>query len=335
MQCKWAGHVSEEVYVSNGTRQGQNSSTLLFNIYLDQLLLKLKEEGIGCHLGNDYVGSFSYADDVFLNSPTTTGLSCMLSTCESFSAEYNMTFNESKTVCIAFSKETIDCDAKVTLNNKPLKWCKTVKHLGNKVNHNLSDELDIDLKVGSFIGSVNKIIAKVPYASYVTKCKLFSSYCTSFYGSQCWDLSDRHINKLVTTWNKCVRRLLNIPQRTHCALLPRLIGLNPIQFDIENRFFKYVKQWLCSHNTIVQYIITRSMHGFHGILGRSIKHIVNKYNCNLKSFSDCDRLLNISGQNVDSSQVQKVEQIKELLQCKLSGFNDSEQYDIISYLCTE
>ena len=116
-------------------------------------------------------------------------------------------------------------------------------------------------------------LAKVPFASYDTKCKLFSSYCTSFYGSQSWDLSSRHIQKLLTSWNKCVRRLLNLQYTTHRALLPDLIGLKPLMHDLVFRFYKYVRQWILSKNSMVQYLILRSMYGFYGTLGQSIRYL--------------------------------------------------------------
>ena len=38
-------------------------------MYFDELLLKLKQSGIGCHLGNLYTGALEYADDVGLLPP--------------------------------------------------------------------------------------------------------------------------------------------------------------------------------------------------------------------------------------------------------------------------
>ena len=52
---------------------------LLFTVYLDQLILALKESGIGCHLNGMFVGAFIHADDVTLLAPTSMALKAMLS----------------------------------------------------------------------------------------------------------------------------------------------------------------------------------------------------------------------------------------------------------------
>ena len=37
---------------------------------MDVLLLKLSKAGVGCHMGNSFVGSLCYADDVTLIAPS-------------------------------------------------------------------------------------------------------------------------------------------------------------------------------------------------------------------------------------------------------------------------
>ena len=76
---------------------------LLFTVYLDQLILALKESGIGCHLNGMFVGAFIYADDVTLLAPTSMALKAMLSTCTDFAASHNLLFNASKTKCMYFN----------------------------------------------------------------------------------------------------------------------------------------------------------------------------------------------------------------------------------------
>ena len=39
-------------------------SPTLFSIYLDKLLGILRTSNVGCRYGNQYMGAFSYADDI-------------------------------------------------------------------------------------------------------------------------------------------------------------------------------------------------------------------------------------------------------------------------------
>ena len=55
IQVKWNGLLSQPFEVTNGVRQGGVLSPLFFSIYIDDLLLKLKNAGYGCHIGNYFL----------------------------------------------------------------------------------------------------------------------------------------------------------------------------------------------------------------------------------------------------------------------------------------
>ena len=74
IQVKWNGKLSLPFNVTNGVRQGGVLSPLFFSIYVDELLIKLKNSGYGCHIGNYYYGALGYADDIVLICPTKDGL---------------------------------------------------------------------------------------------------------------------------------------------------------------------------------------------------------------------------------------------------------------------
>ena len=47
-------------------------------IYIDNLLVGFKRLCIGCHIDNQYMGVFRYADDITLICPSKNGLNDML-----------------------------------------------------------------------------------------------------------------------------------------------------------------------------------------------------------------------------------------------------------------
>ena len=71
---KWQDSISSCFNVQNGVRQGAIISSLLFSLYIDVLISRLKDSGIGCAISNTYYGAFGYADDVALPSPSRKGL---------------------------------------------------------------------------------------------------------------------------------------------------------------------------------------------------------------------------------------------------------------------
>ena len=71
-------------------------SPILFGLYLDQLLDKLKKSGNGCHIGTLFTGAMAFAGDISLLAPSRTALQKMLPDCVEFSNEYNLNLNPKK-----------------------------------------------------------------------------------------------------------------------------------------------------------------------------------------------------------------------------------------------
>ena len=92
--------MSDYFCVIIGVKQGGVLSPVLFCLYIDELLLRLTRAGIGCHIGNFYVGTLAYADDVVLIAPTASAMRKMLSICDSFANEYCVSFNAKKSKCL-------------------------------------------------------------------------------------------------------------------------------------------------------------------------------------------------------------------------------------------
>ena len=49
--------MSDYFSISNGVKQGGVISPVFFNLYLDNLLISLKQSGLGCHIKETYMGA--------------------------------------------------------------------------------------------------------------------------------------------------------------------------------------------------------------------------------------------------------------------------------------
>jgi hypothetical protein len=67
---------------------------------LDPLLIHLRNEAIGCHVGKTYCASSGYADYVILWSPTRQGLTRKLQLCAEYAAAFKVSFNPTKSKVI-------------------------------------------------------------------------------------------------------------------------------------------------------------------------------------------------------------------------------------------
>ena len=123
-------------------------SPILFCIYFDELLKSIERTGIGRHIGHHFDGGLGYADDVVLLSSTVCGLQLLINTSEEFANEHSVTFNSKKTVCSYFWSRNIIACRQIFLNYAKVPWQTSAKHLGNYLNYDLSDEIDIGKKRG-------------------------------------------------------------------------------------------------------------------------------------------------------------------------------------------
>ena len=90
LQIRLGAQNSTKISVSNGVKQGGVLSPILFTVYINELLLKLEEKGIGCKVGNYYAGCLAYADDSILLAPSKKGLQLMIQTCEMFAKDFDI-----------------------------------------------------------------------------------------------------------------------------------------------------------------------------------------------------------------------------------------------------
>ena len=77
----------------------------MFRLYLDKLLIRLKNSNIGCSINGCYTGALSYADDITLSCPSIRDLNRMLEICNSFAAEHNLILNTKKSLGIKYGDQ--------------------------------------------------------------------------------------------------------------------------------------------------------------------------------------------------------------------------------------
>ena len=218
-RIKWCSAVSASFTVLNGVKQGGVLSPLLFNIYLDVLLTRLKVKGLGCHIGNVFMGSFAYADDVVLLSPTLWSLKQMLTVCAEYSKDYNIDFNASKTKLIIFGRKHLD--ANIVFQGNVISQVQSEKHVGIIMGTSTDIDKNIISKAcAELYAKFNLLLRQFGMCAPNVLYRLFNTYCMSHYGSQLWNFSNVPLmESLYIAWRKCVRRIFSVPYNTHCRLV--------------------------------------------------------------------------------------------------------------------
>jgi hypothetical protein len=290
IQTSWLGAKSASFSCSNGVRQGGILSPLLYAVYNDVLLQRLKDEGVGCWIANNYYGALSYADDLCILSPSVAGLRNMLHTCEIYGNEYDVLYNPTKTQCMKFSRENHESvnNIDMKLCGKSLSWVTSFKYLGNWICSNLSEHTEVSKKLGNFYGNVNNLCSSFKHVGFQSLYKLFNSYCCHYYGSQAWRLNDTNISRIYIAWNKAIRHICNVPNTTHTALLPYMVKCLYVKEQIFIRTVNMIKNMLKSPNVNINFMARNNMNNHLSIIG-SNWYEISKYinvdilNCDVRS----------------------------------------------------
>ena len=103
---RWNSVYSREFKACAGVRQGSILSPILFNVYVDDLIVQLSNSGYGCHIGCSFMGC-RYADDLLLMSPSIIGMQHLLDLCTVYGRLHNIIFNALKTVIFAFGNHKV------------------------------------------------------------------------------------------------------------------------------------------------------------------------------------------------------------------------------------
>ena len=183
-----------------------------------------------------------------------------------------------------FSRNDDAGQVEIKVFDQAVEWVENMNYLGFKMssvdNNSYIDYItkDFNCKFNIFMGDFTSIKSSV-------KCDLFSTYCSSFYGSSLCDF--RKLDNIEVQWRKAQRKIWSLPYRTHCNLLYNICKLKPPKVIFLTRFMKYFISNVASNNSVVKYIFQSSA-SENSRLGNNLRFIFHKLNLNDRCMSEYD-----------------------------------------------
>ena len=173
-RVSWNGDWLVPFSVLNEVKQEGVISPVLFCIYLNKLLGKLAEAGVGCYIGNIFVGALAYADDIVLLPPTAKAMRLMLSICDHYAIEYSILFNSKKSKCISFDPRYGHSSPKKNLpaffiGRHVVDYVDSWPHLAHIISNTGDDRLDIINRCNSFCAQINNVLCCFKSTSIILK----------------------------------------------------------------------------------------------------------------------------------------------------------------------
>ena len=256
MCVSWGSSVSSKFTVSNAVRQGRIMSLFLFNEYMDDLSVNLKECPTGCIAGGTIVKHLMYADDMVLQSPSATGLSLLLHVCGKYGFEHDIRFNSKKSaviICLILCKE-FSYPYFVT-NGESIKEVPFVKYLGHVISADMKDDLDIMRQCRQLHAQGNALARRFHMCSDNVKVPIVRSYCSPLYTSQLWwKYKINSIRKLYVSYNNAFRMLFMLPRDCSESGMFAVHNVMSCPALVRKLVFGVYKRVKASQNYIVQAI---------------------------------------------------------------------------------
>ena len=334
-RAMWNSCYTEYFYMSYWVKQGSVLSAILFTIYIDRLLILLRNSGVGCKIDNCYTGAISYADDITISCPSIRGLNRLLDICNKFAAEHYLIFNSKKSLAIKYGKEVNDTEY-VLLGQNRINWVDSVKHLGNYFNTQLSDSTDCVMKCSTFIGSVNKLMANFGHLQAPVLSKIFKTFSCNFYGSPIWDFNSTGFRKICTTWNIGVHTVLKLPFDTHCYFLGPLLRQNHIRHQLQVRGIRFLYNMYLSNNTIVRSCVNHAILDVNSCIGTKFAFL-RSLGVDIFKHTLCEAIQQVPLSKITVEQQADIENLRNLTFVKseqsfIEGFDDADIDCMIQYI---
>ena len=182
LRVKWGSTLSKQFSVMNGVKQCGVLSPILFAVYTDGLLERLKNTGVGCHISSRFVGALAYADDITLLAPCKSALSILISVCENYAAEYDIRFNGDKSKLLFFKgRSSVMMSSEIMVNVQIVGVSEKAIHLCHTVPTTDRDCITMAAK-NNFWKCFNMFIANFGQLYCCIKLSYLTSFIAAFMG---------------------------------------------------------------------------------------------------------------------------------------------------------
>ena len=166
--------------------------------------------------------------------------------CQNHAAENDLVFSthpdpsQSKTVCMAFHCQDKEKLAKIYLNNDPLPWKSTAKHIGCTLQENGTMDQDLKVKRAIFINDCMNLNNEFSYVKPEDQVRLLRIYNSHFSGSSCWNFQSAPFQQLMNSGNVNLRVIFDINGASHNYLVESLSNTEHCKQMIYNRYAKFL-----------------------------------------------------------------------------------------------
>ena len=275
---KMNGNLSNPILAKKGVKQGCVLSSLLFNIFVNDIP-SIFEKGIckPIKVGNILLSCLMYADDIVLLSESKEGIENCLTKLSEYTKTWMMEVNTTKSKVITFQKGGAIQKLNLKYDNNPLEQVKQFKYLGNIISHNgnfkendkylknkglrasfiLLKKIGLTYKPSAYIRLFEKTVEPIIlYNSEITRMPMSKKHTYEKFRSSLWN-TEYNIDKVV---NGFLKQILGVQKKTTTVGVYSECGKYPICMKIYVQIIKYWIRLLLTENELLQQTHLEEIH---------------------------------------------------------------------------
>ena len=242
-KVKWEGGFSPSFKIRQGVRQGGILSTHLYKLYINDLLVDLESTKLGKHIGCQYTGCPTCADDLSLVPECSYEFQEMLTIAHQYSCTHRYVIHPDKSVAI--TKFGGNANAREPnswlLGDKLISVQDRTTHLGLTRSSKNENKLNIEEKISIARRTLYSLLnvgihrrnGLNPRVSY----RIYQAYVLPrlLSGLETLPLNQTQLRELTLFHNKTLRDFQSLPQRTATSAVLLFLGALPLEAEIHRR----------------------------------------------------------------------------------------------------
>lgn len=205
-----------EAKVRKGVRQGCSISPLIFNLYVEEAINKVKDKGDwGINVQGRKIKMLRFADDIAIIASNKSELEEALKELEKVLAgEYGMRINKKKTKVLVCRGKERKTKTKILIGSEEIEEVKEFCYLGSQISRDGRSQEDIKRRLAQGRNAFNqkKQLLCAKKLNLETRKKFLKTYVwsTALFGCETWTIGEADKKKIEAFEMWCYRRMLKI-----------------------------------------------------------------------------------------------------------------------------
>lgn len=236
---KFENRISDFIKQKIGVKQGDNLSSSLFNIYLNDITKEFNDTCTPVAIGNSKIFCLLYADDMVLLSETPFGLQQSLDVVHDYCDKWKLEINHSKSKIMIFEPKKQQCNYNFRIGTETLERVYQYKYLGVMIEYtgnNTSVKTDLYQRSQKAYFKLRKLL-NIDTIKPELYLDIFDKTVIPIltYGSSIWGIFNTNTQRYKKNNNPNYLYEELIGEKLHTKLCKLLLGVNQTTSNLASR----------------------------------------------------------------------------------------------------